>query len=79
MNPLVGELHEAQVGKTVEVLVEEVGKGGLLSGRAPNNMLVHFPGDERLIGSFVPVRITQSHGFYLTGACVEKESEKHSL
>ncbi len=79
VNPLVGELHEAQVGKTVEVLVEEVGKGGLLSGRAPNNMLVHFPGDERLIGSFVPVRITQSHGFYLTGACVEKESEKHSL
>ena len=39
-----------------------------------NHMLVHFPGDAGLIGSFVPVKITESHVFYLTGTLAGQDA-----
>ena len=59
-------------GKTMDVLVE--GKNekleGYLSGRLSNNMLVHFKGDEDLIGKIIDVRIDESKGFYYFGTIV---------
>lgn len=56
-------------GKIMEVLVEEMNKqdSGLVSGRLSNNLLVHFPGDESLIGKIVNVELTESKGFYYIG------------
>lgn len=59
-------------GKTMDVLVE--GKNekleGYLSGRLSNNMLVHFKGDEDLIGKIIDVHIDKSKGFYYFGTIV---------
>ena len=57
-------------GQTHRVLVEEVNEqdASLVTGRMSNNTLVHFPGDESLIGSFVDVRLDECHGFYYTGS-----------
>lgn len=59
-------------GKTIDVLVE--GKNekleGYLSGRLSNNMLVHFKGDEDLIGKIIDVHIDESKGFYYFGTIV---------
>ena len=58
--------------KTMDVLVE--GKNekleGYLSGRLSNNMLVHFKGDEDLIGKIIDVHIDESKGFYYFGTIV---------
>lgn len=52
-----------------EVLVEEVNghQQGFLTGRLSNNTVVHFPGDESLIGKLVPVYLEESKGFYYMG------------
>lgn len=60
-------------GKTMEVLVEgpDEQDESLLTGRLSNNILVHFKGDESLIGSFVQVKLVESKGFYYLGEIVE--------
>lgn len=53
--------NEALVGSVVPVLVEGLSKrGDQLTGRSPANKVVNFPGDQALLHSIVPVRIT--HG-----------------
>lgn len=63
------EKNEAQVGRTVNVLVIE--KDGRdedrLSGRAEDNRLIHFAGHEGLIGSIVPVKIIKASMHSLQG------------
>ena len=56
-------------GKVMPVLVEEINKqdSSLVSGRLSNNLLVHFEGDESLIGSIVNVELTECKGFYYIG------------
>ena len=55
------------VGKTVEVLVEDIEKEkNLLVGRMSNNTLVYFEGEKELIGRIINVKIDKSYGFYLT-------------
>lgn len=68
------QLNSAKaVGKeehTVQkVLVEEVNSqdSSLLTGRLSNNLLVHFPGEESLIGKIVEVYLAESKGFYYMG------------
>lgn len=63
------------VGKTYQVLVEEVSKKNkeLLSGYTENNKIVHFKGDKSLIGSFVNVKINESHLYSLMGEIVDNE------
>lgn len=53
----------------MDVLVEGVNDhdSTLLTGRMGNNMLVHFPGDESLIGQIVKVHLDESKGFYYMG------------
>lgn len=52
-----------------QVLVEEINAQdpGLLTGRLSNNLLVHFKGDESLIGKIVSVYLEESKGFYYMG------------
>ncbi|MBR5116532.1 MAG: tRNA (N6-isopentenyl adenosine(37)-C2)-methylthiotransferase MiaB, partial [Lachnospiraceae bacterium] len=56
-------------GQTGLALVESINASdnSLVTGRLSNNLLVHFPGDASLIGEFVPVHLTEAHGFYFIG------------
>ena len=58
------DLHTVQ-----PVLVEEKNShmDGYVTGRMGNNTLVHFPGDESLIGAIVDVYLEESKGFYYMG------------
>ncbi len=70
---VIGECSEKRAaqntGKTVNVLVEEVNDHDptLMTGRMDNNMLVHFPGDKSLLGTFVDVKLNECKGFYYIG------------
>lgn len=56
-------------GQTLPVLVEMKNSQdeSLVTGRLANNITVHFPGDESLIGQIVNVRLLKCHGFYYLG------------
>jgi len=56
-------------GSICKVLVEEKNEHeeGLMTGRMSNNIMVHFKGDESLIGKIVDVKLVQSKGFYYFG------------
>ena len=59
-------------GKIMDALVEEMNEhdSTLVTGRLSNNTIVHFPGDESLIGKIVPVRLCACKGFYYIGELV---------
>ncbi|MCM1158932.1 MAG: tRNA (N6-isopentenyl adenosine(37)-C2)-methylthiotransferase MiaB [Bacteroidales bacterium] len=59
-------------GKVMEVLVEgpDEQDESLLTGRLSNNLLVHFPGEQSLIGTFRRVKLTEAKGFYYIGELV---------
>ena len=63
---------EKLTGMTMEALVEGINEhdSTLLTGRLSNNTLVHFKGDEALIGSIVNVSLDECHGFYFMGKIV---------
>ena len=42
----------------------------LMTGRLSNNLLVHFRGDESLIGKLVDVRLDECRGFYYIGEMI---------
>ncbi|MCL2235320.1 MAG: tRNA (N6-isopentenyl adenosine(37)-C2)-methylthiotransferase MiaB [Defluviitaleaceae bacterium] len=67
VNRITGEISAEKLGCELEVLVEGVGKDGLLHGRADDNSLVHFEGDSDLCGKLVKVKIIGAKTFYLTG------------
>lgn len=69
LNPIIFDIHSALVGKTLNVLVENVSRqdDNIVSGRSENNCLVHFKGDKTLIGQTVPIRIVGNKTFYLIG------------
>lgn len=62
-------VHE---GTVQEVLVEcrNDHDEHLMTGRMSNNLLVHFPGDESLIGKLVKVRLDECRGFYYIGKII---------
>jgi tRNA-2-methylthio-N6-dimethylallyladenosine synthase len=66
------ELTNRYVGKTMEVLVEEVNShdNTLVTGRLSNNTVVHFKGDKELIGKIVNVHLEEAKGFYYIGSQV---------
>lgn len=59
-------------GKIMEVLVEGLDEQDerLLTGRLSNNLLVHFPGNPQLIGTFQNIKLTEAKGFYYIGEMV---------
>jgi tRNA-2-methylthio-N6-dimethylallyladenosine synthase len=68
------------VGRTTEVLVDQVRRpsghdhgaddGPRLAGRNRENKLVHFSGDELLLGSLVRVRVERAGPYALAGTAV---------
>ena len=69
-----GEVCGRDAGTVQKVLVEclDDHKEGYVTGRLTNNTVVHFPGDESLIGQIVDVCLEESKGFYYMGKPVEK-------
>ncbi len=59
-------------GQIKDVLVEDINRQdpSLVTGRLSNNLNVHFPGDESLIGKIVDVRLNECRGFYYIGEVV---------
>lgn len=71
LNPIALEINKDAEGKTVRVLVDKLDKN-TYTGRADNNLPVHFPNNPEttgppLLGQIVPVRITQAKTFFLIG------------
>ena len=64
--------NRAFVGKVIEVLVEGESKTdkSRLTGRTENNRLVHFYGDDSLIGKTVQVKITEGDVHSLIGELI---------
>ena len=60
-------------GQVMDALVEEVNQQeeGLVTGRLSNNTIVHFPGDESLVGKIVNVKLEECHGFYYIGRMID--------
>lgn len=56
-------------GQVMPVLVEERNRqlADHMTGRTAHNLVVHFPGDEDLIGRIVDVRLNEARGFYYMG------------
>ncbi|MDR2405163.1 MAG: tRNA (N6-isopentenyl adenosine(37)-C2)-methylthiotransferase MiaB [Deltaproteobacteria bacterium] len=62
------EINQGTLGKTVEVLCDGRGRlAGQLSGRTPSNKIVHFQGEESLLGECVEVRIVRAGPVSLQG------------
>lgn len=68
------ELSKEDEGKIVEVLVEEKNEqdDALVTGRMTNNLLVHFKGDDSIIGTLCKVKLTECKGFYYLGDLIEE-------
>ena len=65
------ERMRAQVGSTVEVLVEGTGRKGGVQGRTRTNRVVHLPG-EVATGTFLDARIVSAHPHHLAGESVRE-------
>ncbi len=72
LNEISLKNNKKLLGKTYEILVEEVSKNNpeILTGRTRTNKLVHFKGNENLIGSIVNVKIENVKTFTLEGSIV---------
>jgi len=63
------EKYQDQIGREVEVYVEQTSKKSEdeLSGRTRDNKIAVFPGEKDLIGSFVRIKIIDTTGWTLKG------------
>ena len=59
-------VHEGTVQTALVECINEHDPS-LVTGRLSNNLLVHFPGDEALVGRLVQVRLNECRGFYYLG------------
>lgn len=68
-----GRIHSSRfAGSVQEVLVEEESKEkGIFTGRTQYNLLVHFPADESLLGTYVNVKLEECKGFYYLGSLAD--------
>ena len=65
---IAGERTAAMKGRRCRVLVEEAAKQpGFLSGRTEGNVIIEFPGDAALIGTFQTVEVTEPKTWILKG------------
>ena len=71
--PIFSNNNKKYKDKIVEVLIEDISKTDdkVLSGRTRTNKLVHFPGDRKLIGELVNVKITDFKTFTMEGKIVK--------
>ncbi|MBE6544422.1 MAG: tRNA (N6-isopentenyl adenosine(37)-C2)-methylthiotransferase MiaB [Ruminococcaceae bacterium] len=73
-NTISNRKNQEYLGKIISVLVEGRSKtdDGKLTGRNEKNRLVHFSGDDCLIGKNVKVKIIKADTFSLMGEYIEK-------
>ena len=66
------EINGSRLGQVADVLFEEVNSqdDSLITGRLSNNAIVHCPGTADWIGRILPVKLTESRGFYYMGEIV---------
>ena len=66
------EMSSRFEGTVQEVLVEDINEqdATLVTGRMTNNLLVHFPGDASMIGTYCQVHLDECKGFYYMGTQV---------
>jgi tRNA-2-methylthio-N6-dimethylallyladenosine synthase len=74
-------ISNGMVGTTQRVLVEGVSRKdeNELMGRTDNNRVVNFPGNKRLIGSFIDVEITQAMHWTLRGNVALNEAAGETI
>ena len=60
----------SMVGKTYKVLCESISKGGLIEGRTQGNIIIEFPADMSVIGTFRDVKVTESLTWILKGELI---------
>lgn len=67
--PIFLESNKKDIGSQSRVLVESLSKNNkkMVTGRNAQNKLVHFPGDESLIGEMINVKIVGCSSFALEG------------
>ncbi|MDR0224917.1 MAG: tRNA (N6-isopentenyl adenosine(37)-C2)-methylthiotransferase MiaB [Burkholderiaceae bacterium] len=72
INHHIKDISEERVGTVQRLLVEGLSKrdGSELMGRTECNRVVNFPGNERLIGQMIDVKITEARTFTLRGEVV---------
>ena len=72
INNNIKEISEERVGTVQRLLVEGMSKrgNGELMGRTECNRVVNFPGNERLIGQLIDVKITEAMVYTLRGEVV---------
>ena len=69
------EINRAEVGRTVEVLVERRARShGDMLGRTDTYKVVAFPGDESLLGRYIHVRLTATTGATFRGVAIDAPS-----
>ena len=75
INNNIKEISEERVGTVQRLLIEGVSKrdGSELMGRTYCNRVVNFPGNERLIGQMVDVKITEAKAYTLRGEVLVKD------
>lgn len=68
----IEEYSKEMVGNTYDILVDGPSKNdpSMMSGYTETNKLVHFKGDETMVGSIIKVKITESHTYSLMGEVV---------
>ncbi len=69
---IAAEKTALHVGREMTALIEEKDDhlSGYVTGRLSNNMVVHIPGTEELIGRVVNVRLNEAKGFYYIGEMI---------
>ena len=74
LEEVIEPINKTLVGKTFPVLVESLSEKNkeMLSGYTEHNKLVHFKGDQSLIGQIVNIKITDSHMYFLNGELVDE-------
>ena len=65
----IEEHSKTLVGKVMDILVDGPSKNNpeMMSGYTEENKLVHFKGDESMIGQIVKVKIVDSHTYSMIG------------
>ena len=69
---IASEVCAVHEGTAQEVLVESVSDhdASMVTGRMSNNLLVHFPGNADMIGSYMQIYLKECKGFYYIGEAV---------
>ncbi|MCQ2481462.1 MAG: tRNA (N6-isopentenyl adenosine(37)-C2)-methylthiotransferase MiaB [Clostridia bacterium] len=69
---VAAERTSASLGKTYRVLCESINeKNGLMEGRTEGNIIIEFPADKSVIGSFRNVTVTECLTWILRGELAE--------